>query len=186
MIADIRLFFTAGTGPVCWAIRRLDRARVINFETPGRHQSVPSCINHTGLRLIYANGPDLAFQSHAGSGVRLSYAIKVQNAQSEGRVKRYAEISLGLSRLDMERVLDRLPEIEGGGYDYRLIALYYLGTRLGLRRLPGWHHRSRYTCNEAVCEALRGVVPWINDDVWQTPERLFNAAFQVPSPVWFR
>lgn len=179
MISDIRIGFTAGVGQVCWAIRRLDRAVM-----PGGI-TVPSRINHVLLRMVYEDGPDLIFQSHAGTGVALCFFSDLTRAIAEKRVKRYAEKSLRLCRDDMDAVIRRLPKFEGAGYDYRLIALYYLAIRLGLYRLPSIHHRGRYTCNELVTAALAGIVPWITDDGWQTPEALFAAAFQCPSPVWF-
>ncbi len=178
MIRDIRIGFTAGVGPVSWAIRRLDRAYLDGGRT------APSRINHVLLRVIYAAGPDLIFQAHGGKGVGVSFTAKLCRAIHAGTVKRYAEKSLELDHAARLRVEARITQIDGCGYDYWRIALYYLAFRFGYRRHgDGVEHR--YTCNEAVCMALDGLIPWIRDDGSQTPERLFAAAFKCPSPIYF-
>lgn len=178
MIQDIRIMFTAGNTITSWLIRRLDRAYVDGGRT------VPSKINHVGLRIIYNNGPDLICQSHGLHGVGLCFTSDLKRAVSDGKVYRYAEKSLCLHQWQMAVIERRMAELTGAGYDYWMIAIYYLAIRLHFRK-PSAGVYDRYTCNELVATLLSGIVPWIRDDGTQTPEVLFAAAFAEPSPFYF-
>lgn len=179
MIRDVRIGFTAGAGPVGWAIRHLDRAYIDGG-------TAPSLINHVLIRVLTLDGFDFIFQSHGKGGVGISFTSDLKRAIGDGKVFRYAERSLGLHLPMAQLAVARMQTFTGSAYDHWMIACYYAAFRFGWRKAPAFGNDARYTCNEAVVKVLDGIIPWADADARQTPEALFTAAFQCPSPVWFK
>jgi len=178
MIRDIRIGFTAGAGPIGWAIRRLDQAQL-------EDGAAPSKINHVLLRVICLDGFDFIFQSHGKGGVGICFTSDLKRAVGDGKVFRYAEKSLGLNLQSNQLAVARMQTFSGAAYDRFMIACYYAAFRFGWNKAPALGNDARYTCNEAVLKVLAGLVSWANAEDRKTPEALFAAAFQCPSPSYF-